>query len=376
MICSKTSMVSRKIFSLFVFTCLFSLCFCFSCSSSASAISPSQTGFVGLASATVKLGSDAGYDMSMIAGDSIARANRNGVDYISDIYIRFLGNIPAHSVLAVTVEISGNFNGTANEFKNIGAAGNNYWSLIDRDCDTFTEPGGKFNSTCTYWYYTSVADNQINLSPSSNSGSRIVTVNGSYSIIVQSGTYYTTTDAESFVLDTRRNQILDGIESKIAFDILPELKAIKEAIAGVDSAGIIASIESGNKQAHDDALAQKEATDKQTQQQKEQYEQEKEEEKQREDSANEEGGKLAGIFNITLLNPFAGIWELFNPGGCTSIPTIASWVHSEDMVYCSWWPQSIRATLTPVFSLSAMMLLFGFVAKWLGGNEGINVRIN
>lgn len=175
----------------------------------------------------------------------------------------------------------------------------------------------------------------------------------------------------------------DTDELTISFDIQPtgymslapgSYIGLVSQTAGFQS--IEDQLKANQDQAHQDSQAQKEATEQQTQQQKEQYEQEKEEEKQREDSASEDGGKLAGIFNITLLNPFAGIWELFNPGGCTSIPTIASWVHSEDTVYCSWWPQSIRATLTPVFSLAAMMLLFGFVAKWLGGNEGINVRFN
>lgn len=102
------------------------------------------------------------------------------------------------------------------------------------------------------------------------------------------------------------------------------------------------------------------------------YDQEKQEESEREESAKNDGNSLAGIFNISILNPFAGIWEIFNPGGCTSIPTISSWLHSEDTQYCSWWPQSIRATLTPVFSLASMVILFGFVVRWLGGGNGIS----
>lgn len=119
---------------------------------------------------------------------------------------------------------------------------------------------------------------------------------------------------------------------------------------------------------------QTDAVNNQTQQDKDQYDQEKQEEADRENSAKDDGNSLLGIFNISLLNPFAGIWEIFNAGGCTAIPNIAAWTNSDDAVYCSWWPQSIRATLTPVFSLAAMMLLFGFVSRWLGGSEGIDVH--
>lgn len=133
------------------------------------------------------------------------------------------------------------------------------------------------------------------------------------------------------------------------------------------------AVNNASNQAHSDAQAQKQATDAQTKQDKEQYDAEKKEEADREASAKDEGNGLLGIFNISILNPFAGIWEIFNSGGCTSIPTIAGWVGSEDTVYCSWWPQSIRATLTPVFSIASVMLLFGFVMRWLGGKDGITI---
>lgn len=140
------------------------------------------------------------------------------------------------------------------------------------------------------------------------------------------------------------------------------------------SQAVLDAINNSSDQAHQDSLAHQEAINNQTNQQKDQYEQEKQEEQEREESAKNEGNGLLGIFNITILNPFAGIWEIFNSGGCTSIPTIASWVGSDNATYCSWWPQSIRAILTPVFSLAAMILLFGFVVRWLGGGEGISIR--
>lgn len=107
------------------------------------------------------------------------------------------------------------------------------------------------------------------------------------------------------------------------------------------------------------------AIDNQTQQQQQQYEQEKQEEQEREESASSDGNQLVGIFNITFMNPFAGLFELFNPGGCVNIPTIASWVGSDTSTYCSWFSQEVRATLTPVFGLSSVMILVGFVVSWL-----------
>ncbi len=131
------------------------------------------------------------------------------------------------------------------------------------------------------------------------------------------------------------------------------------------------AINQQSQQQHSDALAQKQATEEQTQQQKEQYDQEKAEEKQREDEANEDADKVASAFNFNFLNPFAPIFELFNPGGCVSIPIISSWLHSEDKTYCPWFSESVRSVLTPVFSISAVMVIFGFVIRWLGGSEVI-----
>lgn len=152
--------------------------------------------------------------------------------------------------------------------------------------------------------------------------------------------------------------------------IVTEQKNTTSAVLNLNQA-----VKDQAKQQHSDSQAQLKATEDQTKQQQEQYDQEKAEEAERENNAKDEGNGLLGIFNITLLNPFAGIWEIFNAGGCTSIPTIANWLGSDNTTYCSWWPQSIRATLTPVFSLAAMMLLFGFVARWLGGSEGFSVKL-
>lgn len=170
-------------------------------------------------------------------------------------------------------------------------------------------------------------------------------------------------------LDSMLNLIslLKSDVSTIAWNSTETQKKLETIIAALGTSN------TGNSQTNDLLNQQLEEDKKQTEQQQEQYDKEKQEEADRENSGKEDGNKLLGIFNFTLLNPFAGIWEMFNPGGCTSIPTISSWLHSEDTTYCSWWPQSIRATLTPVFSLASMMLLFGFVVRWLrGGNIDID----
>lgn len=123
------------------------------------------------------------------------------------------------------------------------------------------------------------------------------------------------------------------------------------------------TIEENGKQAHEDAEAQREATEAQTKQQQDQYEQDKQEEADRENSANDDANKLAGAFSFTFLNPFVGIFELFNPSGCVSIPTIANMVGSDSSQYCPWFSNSTRNVLTPVVGLAGSMLLFGFVIR-------------
>lgn len=297
--------------------------------------------------------------------------NPGGV--INDIVLHFNEPIPGHSIVAVNVNISGNMS-SATDFKPNNGIGNDYWALIDSDCASAVLQDNKFTYSCTLWYYTSVPDAQLNMSPSSTN--RIFYVDSAFTIGITAGSYYRVTDGEAFVLDTRRNQILDGLEYKLAYGVLPELQAIKEAISGVDSSGIISSIEAGNQQAHDDAQKQLEAQEKANNQQKEQYDQEKQEEADRENQGKSDMDEATGIFNFNLLNPFAGIFGLFKShSSCVSIPTLASWVHSDVSVVCSWWSPSVVSVLTPVFGLFSMMIVFGFLVSWLGGGSRKSIDI-
>ncbi len=109
----------------------------------------------------------------------------------------------------------------------------------------------------------------------------------------------------------------------------------------------------------------------QTQQDKEQYDSEKKEENDRENAGKEDADTAQGIFNFNILNPFAPLFEMFNPNQCTNIPILSSMIGSEDKQYCSWFSQSTRSILTPAFGIVSIMLLFGFVVHWLGGSNVI-----
>lgn len=112
------------------------------------------------------------------------------------------------------------------------------------------------------------------------------------------------------------------------------------------------------------------AVEEQTKQQQEQYEQDKQEEADRENQGKDDADEAQNVFRLDLFNPFAPIFEMFNPGGCVSIPTIASWLHVDNPQVCPWFPDSVRSVLTPVISIASIMLLFGFVVKWLRSGDG------
>lgn len=244
---SNLKILSRSVFLGF---CAFALC-AMHCTS-ANAIQLNSTGRVGVRSITVKDGNGGtdGWDLIVDAGSGLGRGNKSNATNIRDIYIQYNENIPGNSITAVTISISGKW-AQPDVMKFTGAIGNAYWGLIDQDCVSNIEPGGdgRYVTTCTMWYFTSVPDSQINLAPSDNS--RIFNVGGEYSITVQAGTYYRVTDAQAYGLDVRRNEILDGLESKVAFQIIPELQAIKDAIKSSDVAGVKDSIDEGNKAAQD-----------------------------------------------------------------------------------------------------------------------------
>lgn len=80
---------------------------------------------------------------------------------------------------------------------------------------------------------------------------------------------------------------------------------------------------------------------------------------------------LSSLFSFDFLNPFRGLFDLFSDqSSCASIPILASMIHSEETQVCPWFSSEVRNIVTPVLGLSSMMLLFGFVVRWLGARSG------
>lgn len=76
------------------------------------------------------------------------------------------------------------------------------------------------------------------------------------------------------------------------------------------------------------------------------------------------------IFSFGLAFPFTSFFQSFtDTTGCVNIPIIAGMLHSNSTQYCSWWSSDIRSVLTPVFSISSIMLIFGFIMHWLRNSD-------
>lgn len=79
---------------------------------------------------------------------------------------------------------------------------------------------------------------------------------------------------------------------------------------------------------------------------------------------------LVSLFSFDFVNPFAPIFNLFNNDSCANIPTLASMLHSNETQVCPWFDSNVRNITTPVLGLASMMLVFGFVVRWLGSRSG------
>lgn len=78
------------------------------------------------------------------------------------------------------------------------------------------------------------------------------------------------------------------------------------------------------------------------------------------------------IFNLSaIVFPFHAFFSGFSDNSCVAIPVIGGMLGlGSNQQYCSWWSSGIRTILTPVFSLSAIMLIFGFIMNWLRSSDG------
>lgn len=82
------------------------------------------------------------------------------------------------------------------------------------------------------------------------------------------------------------------------------------------------------------------------------------------------------VFDIgNIFFPFVSFFQGFlNPvTTCAYIPDVAEWLHTSETTYCSWWPPTVINTLTPIFTIVPMMILFGFIVSWLRTDRAYSV---
>lgn len=80
---------------------------------------------------------------------------------------------------------------------------------------------------------------------------------------------------------------------------------------------------------------------------------------------------LSNLFNFSFINPFMPIFGMFaSSDSCVNIPILSGMLHSDSSQVCPFFDSNVRNILTPVFTLSSMMLVFGFAVRWLGSGSG------
>lgn len=78
------------------------------------------------------------------------------------------------------------------------------------------------------------------------------------------------------------------------------------------------------------------------------------------------GQNISNLFLFNLFNPFSFLFTSFSDASsCASIPIISGMLHAEESTICPFFDSSVRAIGTGVFSLVSVMLLFGFIIRWL-----------
>lgn len=147
------------------------------------------------------------------------------------------------------------------------------------------------------------------------------------------------------------------------FEIYGVTNNISSTVTNISNG--ITNINTSLADLNDNQLATIDAIESQSQQQSDQYEQEKQEEAEREESIQGNADDASSTFSFQIQNPFSA---MFTDVNCPArIPQLAQWLHSPTSTYNCWFPHSVRDVLTPVISILATMILFGFVIKWLGG---------
>lgn len=240
------------------------------------------------------------------------------------------------------------------------------WVIVDPNTAFVTVEVMRTNSG-SYNHLDFVFNGSILVDPMTAGDSLLISFsNYTYSTQIDAGWYVDSLGKIESIESYAKQIATGGIKATV--DMSSTNNAINQNTTAVNNA---------SNQAHKDSQAQLGALDEQNRLQEEQnkqeqdrYEQDKQEESDRENQGSEDADAAKGIFNFGVANPFAGFFALFSPANtCASIPTLARWVHSDTITVCSWWSADVRTILTPVFGISSMMLLFGFVMRWLGGSE-------
>lgn len=68
---------------------------------------------------------------------------------------------------------------------------------------------------------------------------------------------------------------------------------------------------------------------------------------------------------LSFSDPLSWMWSLGTSDNCANIPILASLLHSNSSVYCSWWPTTIRSIVSPIINIFVMIIVFGFAIRWL-----------
>lgn len=279
--------------------------------------------------------------------------------------------IPANSLVSFTARYMVQ-NTSSLSFNYYGVQFEDGRTLITDSCvvnnlSTATGAIGMNMLECSYLYYSPYTTQYVDFSNGHHilewaTGSTQAGSNGAFNIVISPASYVQLTN--------------DGLSMSDREWLATHMPAgssqadIEEAVENaISSAGIVSAQNATTNAVNNLNLSVQE----QTEQEQSQYESEKQEEAEREEAGEDDANQLLSIFNFNFSNPFAPILDSFTNQQCVNIPTIASWLHSPTAVYCSWWSESIRNVLTPVFGLASSILLFGFIISWLRGGSSSQI---
>lgn len=298
---------------------------------------------------------------------------------VTHFHLSLSNYIPANAIFTfqvlygVVAADSANFPG----YEYYGLASGSGWTLLDETC---TSPSTNYlyqgnNGTrliyeatlsCQYTGYTNVRLTSIDSLVNSNI-IMFKNTNTSSSGNIDSRIYMSPISSRTINWNGLTQDDRDWLE-----DVLENTNTdVSSIISAVDSQ--TTTLNNSINNLRSDTQAQTDAIEEGNEDAQSRWEADKEEEAEREESGSDDANSLLSIFQFNLINPFEPIFDSFTNNQCVQIPTIASWLHLSSSQYCSWWPQSIRDVLTPVFGLFSTMLVFGFIISWLRGGSSSQI---